>query len=90
MGGTYSSNLSTFEQYLKAPGPKRSGFLGVFWFLGQLGRVVQGARPGDLLKLKNYYQNLWGMGGGTTYKKGMVVSLKKVWGDFEKIKNASL
>ncbi len=50
MGGTYSSNLSTFEQYLKASEPERSGFLAVFAFSGQVGRVAQGARPGDLLK----------------------------------------
>ncbi len=80
MGGRYSSNLISFGPYLKAPGPKRSGFLAVFAFLGQVGRVVQGARPGHLLKFKKAITKTCGEWVGEHHTKRALLYLQKKWG----------
>ncbi len=79
MRGTYSSNLSKFEQYLKAPAPKRSGFWAVFAFLGQVGRVAQDPRPGDLLKFKKAITKTCGEWVGEQHTKRAWLYLQKKW-----------
>ena len=80
MGGTYSSNLISFGPYLKAPRPKRSGFLVVFAFSGQVGRVAQGARPGDLLKFKKAITKTCEEWVGEQHTKRALLYLQKKWG----------
>ncbi len=77
--GTYSLNPNSFKPYLEAPEPKRSGFWAFFAFLGQVQQVAQGARPGDLVKIKKAITKTCGEWVWEQHTKRAPLDLQKKW-----------